>query len=83
MGVDGHKEVLGIWLESNEGAKFWLKVISELENRAVQDILLACCDGLKGFPRAIGPALPRHRGLVAQQLGGVRPFFDLQQSCDS
>jgi putative transposase len=53
MGVDGHKEVLGIWLESNEGAKFWLKVISELRNRGVQDILIACCDGLKGFPQAI------------------------------
>jgi len=51
MGVDGHKEVLGIWLESNEGAKFWLKVISELKNRGVQDILIVCCDGLKGFPQ--------------------------------
>lgn len=59
MGVDGHKEVLGIWLESNEGAKFWLKVISELKNRGVQDILIACCDGLKGFPQAIEAVFPR------------------------
>jgi putative transposase len=58
MGVDGHKEVLGIWLESTEGAKFWLKVISELKNRGVQDILIACCDGLKGFPQAIEAVFP-------------------------
>lgn len=50
MGVDGHKEVLGLGLESTEGAKFWLKVISELKNRGVQDILIACCDGLKRSP---------------------------------
>lgn len=59
MGVDGHKEVLGIWLESNEGAKFWLKVISELKHRGVQDILIACCDGLKGFPQAIEAVFPK------------------------
>ena len=59
MGVDGHKEVLGIWLESSEGAKFWLKVISELKNRGVQDILIACCDGLKGFPQAIEAVFPK------------------------
>lgn len=59
MGVDGHKEVLGIWLESNEGAKFWLKVISELKNRGVQDILIACVDGLKGFPQAIAAVFPK------------------------
>jgi putative transposase len=59
MGVDGHKEVLGIWLESTEGAKFWLKVISELKNRGLQDILIACCDGLKGFPQAIEAVFPK------------------------
>jgi putative transposase len=59
MGVDGHKEVLGIWLESTEGAKFWLKVISELKNRGVQDMLIACCDGLKGFPQAIEAVFPK------------------------
>jgi putative transposase len=59
MGVDGHKEVLGIWLESTEGAKFWLKVITELKNRGVQDILIACCDGLKGFPQAIEAVFPK------------------------
>jgi putative transposase len=59
MGVDGRKEVLGIWLETTEGAKFWLKVITELKNRGVQDVLIACCDGLKGFPQAIEAVFPK------------------------
>jgi putative transposase len=59
IGVDGHKEVLGIWMETTEGAKFWLKVITELKNRGVQDILIACCDGLKGFPQAIEAVFPK------------------------
>ena len=53
VNVHGGKEVLGIWIEQNEGAKFWLKVINELKTRGVRDILIACCDGLKGFPEAI------------------------------
>lgn len=57
--VQGGKEVLGIWIEQNEGAKFWLKVVSELKTRGVRDILLACCDGLKGFPEAIEAAFPQ------------------------
>jgi putative transposase len=59
VAVDGTKEVLGIWLETTEGAKFWLKVITELKNRGVQDILIACCDGLKGFPEAIEAVFPK------------------------
>jgi len=59
VGVEGRKEVLGLWLESTEGAKFWLKVITELKNRGVQDILIACCDGLKGFPQAIEAVFPK------------------------
>lgn len=61
MGVDieGTKQVLGLWLEANEGAKFWLKVITELKNRGVEDIFIACCDGLKGFPEAIEAVFPR------------------------
>src|SRR6202142_1112482 len=54
----GSKEVLGLWIEQNEGAKFWLKVVNELKNRGVKDILIACCDGLKGFPEAIETAFP-------------------------
>ena len=56
--VAGSKEVLGLWIEQNEGAKFWLKVVNELKNRGVKDILIACCDGLKGFPEAIETAFP-------------------------
>jgi putative transposase len=61
MGVNlqGTKEVLGLWLESNEGAKSWLKIMTELKNRGVADMLLVCCDGLKGFPEAIEAVFPR------------------------
>lgn len=51
--TDGTKEILGLWIEQTEGAKFWLRVMSELRNRGVQDILIAVVDGLKGFPEAI------------------------------
>ena len=51
--ADGTKEILGLWLEQNEGAKFWLRVMNELKNRGVEDILIAVVDGLKGFPEAI------------------------------
>ncbi|MDB5383184.1 MAG: transposase [Rhodospirillales bacterium] len=56
--ADGTKEILGLWLEQNEGAKFWLRVLNELRNRGVEDILLALVDGLKGFPEAIQAAFP-------------------------
>ena len=56
--VDGTKEVLGLWLEQNEGAKFWLRVMNELKNRGVEDVLLAVVDGLKGFPEAITAVFP-------------------------
>ena len=56
--ADGAKEVLGLWIEQNEGAKFWLRVLNELKNRGVEDILLAVVDGLKGFPEAIAAAYP-------------------------
>lgn len=51
--IEGQKELLGLWLAENEGAKFWLSVLSELKTRGLQDILIACVDGLKGFPEAI------------------------------
>jgi putative transposase len=57
----GHKEILGLWIEQNEGAKFWLKVMTELKNRGVQDILVAVVDGLKGFPEAIESVYPETR----------------------
>ena len=56
--ADGAKEVLGLWLEQNEGAKFWLRVMNELKNRGTDDILLAVVDGLKGFPDAITAVFP-------------------------
>ena len=54
--ADGTKEVLGLWIEQNEGAKFWLRVMNELHTRGVEDILIAVVDGLKGFPEAILPS---------------------------
>lgn len=59
--ADGTKEVLGLWIETNEGAKFWLRVMTEMRHRGVEDILLAVVDGLKGFPEAIVSVFPRPR----------------------
>ena len=56
---DGTKEILGIWIEQTEGAKFWLRVMNELKNRGVGDILIAVVDGLKGFPEAINAVFPQ------------------------
>jgi len=58
VNMEGHKELLGMWLSENEGAKFWLSVLTELQNRGVKDILIACVDGLKGFPDAIQTVFP-------------------------
>ena len=57
--MDGMKEVLGLWIAQTEGAKFWLQVVTELKNRGVVDILIACVDGLKGFPEAIESVFPQ------------------------
>ena len=57
--MSGEKEVLGLWLSQTEGAKFWLQVVTELRNRGVQDIFIACVDGLKGFPEAIEAVFPK------------------------
>ena len=60
MGVnlEGHKEILGLWTAQNEGAKFWLQVLTDLQNRGVKDIFIACVDGLKGFPETIEMVYP-------------------------
>jgi transposase-like protein len=58
VNMEGHKELLGMWISENEGAKFWLSVLTELSNRGVKDILIACVDGLKGFPDAINTVYP-------------------------
>ena len=59
VNLQGEKELLGIWIAQSEGAKFWLQVITELKNRGVQDIFIACVDGLKGFPEAINAVFPK------------------------
>jgi putative transposase len=61
MGVnlDGERDVLGLWFQATEGAKFWMSVLTELKQRGVQDVLIACVDGLKGFPEAIEAVFPQ------------------------
>ena len=59
INMAGEKELLGIWIAQTEGAKFWLQVVTELKNRGVQDIFIACVDGLKGFPEAIETIYPK------------------------
>jgi putative transposase len=59
IGMDGDREVLGMWFQANEGAKFWMQVLSDLKQRGVQDILICCVDGLKGFPEAIEAVFPQ------------------------
>jgi putative transposase len=59
VNLEGNKEVLGLWVTDNEGAKFWLQVLTEIQNRGVKDIFIACVDGLKGFPDAIETLFPQ------------------------
>tara|TARA_R110001606_G_scaffold395569_3_gene568056 strand:+ start:4357 stop:5574 length:1218 start_codon:yes stop_codon:yes gene_type:complete len=59
INTEGQKELLGMWIAENEGAKFWLNVLTELQHRGVEDILIACVDGLKGFPDAINSVYPQ------------------------
>jgi putative transposase len=57
--LEGNKEVLGMWTSANEGAKFWLQVLTELQHRGVKDVFIACVDGLKGFPEAVETVFPK------------------------
>ena len=59
--MEGEKQPLGLWTSKNEGAKFWLQVVTEMKNRGVEDIFIACVDGLKGFPDAINAVFPKPR----------------------
>ena len=59
ISMEGHKEVLGLWISKNEGAKFWLSVLTDLQNRGLQDVLIFCVDGLSGFPEAIEAVYPK------------------------
>jgi putative transposase len=59
VNLEGYKEVLGLWTSASEGAKFWLQVLTEIKNRGVHDVFIACVDGLKGFPEAIEAVFPK------------------------
>src|SRR3990167_5765005 len=61
VNTEGNKELLGIWISENEGAKFWLNVLTEIKNRGVSDIFITCVDGLTGFPEAIETVFPKTR----------------------
>ena len=71
VNLQGEKEVLGLWIGQTEGAKFWLQVVTELKNRGVQDIFIACVDGLKGFPEAIETVFPQDRGATVHRASGA------------
>ena len=59
MTLNGDRDVLGLWLEGSEGARFWLSVLTDLKNRGIEDVFFVCCDGLTGFPQAIEAAFPK------------------------
>ncbi|SPY31839.1 Transposase and inactivated derivatives [Oligella urethralis] len=59
VNLEGHKELLGLWIAQSEGSRFWLGILTELKNRGLEDILIACVDGLKGFPEAIEAVYPQ------------------------
>ncbi len=73
--AEGEKEVLGLWIEQTEGAKFWLKVVNELKARGLNDILIAVVDGLKGFPEAITTVFPQ---TIVQTCWGGRPPYGIK-----
>ncbi len=77
VNVQGRKEVLGLWAGQAEGAKFWLQVLTELKNRGVQDIFIACVDGLKGFPQAIETVFPKTQVqlCIVHLMRASTPFF--------
>jgi putative transposase len=59
VNLDGYKELLGLWIDESDGSNFWLGVLTELQNRGIEDILITCVDGLKGFPEAIETVYPK------------------------
>lgn len=83
INLAGEKEVLGTWIAQNEGAKFWQQVVTELRNRGVQDIFVACVDGLKGFPEAIKVVVPPHqRAAVHRAHGQAQPELRVLEAPD-
>jgi transposase-like protein len=86
VNFEGRKEVLGLWIAENEGAKFWMGVLSELKNRGVEDILIACMDGLSGFPEAVRAVYPdtRVQLCIVHMIRNSTKFVsykDLKQIC--
>ena len=71
VNLEGHKELLGLWLGENEGAKFWLACLTDLKNRGLRDIFVACIDGLSGFAEAIHAAYPADAGAVVHRAPGA------------
>jgi transposase-like protein len=65
---EGKKEVLGLWIAENEGAKFWMGVLTQIKNRGVEDILIACMDGLTGFPDALRAIYPISKGFFSSNI---------------
>lgn len=89
LGIDayGHKEVLGIWISETEGAKVWMQILNELKNRGVEEILIACIDGLKGFPEAIAAIFPKaqiQKCIVHQVRNSMKfvPHKDKKEFCE-
>ena len=85
VNTDGERDVLGMWFQRTEGAKFWLQVLTELKQRGVQDVLVCCVDGLTGFPEAIEAVYPQawvQTCLVHQVRSSLRfvPYKDKQRS---
>jgi putative transposase len=76
--LTGNKQLLGLWIAQTEGAKFWLQVVTELKNRGVQDIFIACVDGLKGFPEAIESVYPANGSSAVRGAHGA-PQFELRE----
>jgi transposase-like protein len=86
VNYDGKKDVLGLWISLNEGAKFWMGVLNDLKNRGVEDILIACMDGLTGFPEAVRAIYPNTRiqlCIVHMVRNSARfvPYKDLKKVC--
>ncbi|MCF6319835.1 MAG: IS256 family transposase [Proteobacteria bacterium] len=88
LGVDmeGHKDVLGLWMSENEGAKFWLSVLTDLQTRGLKDILIVCVDGLSGFPTAIESVYPHAKiqlCIVHMIRNSVKyvPYLDRKELC--
>lgn len=81
VNLQGKKEVLGLWLGENEGAKFWLRVLTEIKNRGVEDIFIACIDGLSGFAEAIESEFPRTRiqGCIVHAIRNSLKFTNWKQ----